>query len=81
MYMVKYPNFVINYRKPVFITRNGKGDLPVEAGRYRLIVSNGYLWARRQLIVLRLLRLENAISVGRVRPRSEKGREFSVWDT
>ena len=56
----------------------GEGDLPVEAGRYRLIVSAGCPWAHRQLIVLRLLGLENVISIGRVGPRAEKGWEFSL---
>jgi putative glutathione S-transferase len=55
-----------------------QGNIPVEAGRYRLIVSNGCPWAHRQLIVLRLLGLENVISIGRVGPRTENGWEFSL---
>ncbi|MDR2398010.1 MAG: glutathione S-transferase C-terminal domain-containing protein, partial [Spirochaetaceae bacterium] len=55
-----------------------EGELPVEKGRYRLIVSTGCPWAHRQLIVLRLLGLEEAISIGRVGPRTEKGWEFSL---
>ncbi|MDR2098308.1 MAG: glutathione S-transferase C-terminal domain-containing protein [Spirochaetaceae bacterium] len=63
-----------------FTTPFGEGPdrLPVEAGRYRLIVSNGCPWAHRQLIVLRLLGLEDVISIGRVGPRTEKGWEFSL---
>jgi putative glutathione S-transferase len=57
---------------------NGKGELPVEAGRYRLIVSNGCPWAHRQLIVFSLLGLGNVISIGRVGPRTDKGWAFSL---
>jgi putative glutathione S-transferase len=57
---------------------NGEGELPVEAGRYRLIVSAGCPWAHRQLIVFSLLGLEQAISIGRVGPQTGKGWEFSL---
>jgi putative glutathione S-transferase len=57
---------------------NGEGELPVEAGRYRLIVSAGCPWAHRQLIVFSLLGLEKAISIGRVGPKTDKGWEFSL---
>ncbi|MDR2069998.1 MAG: glutathione S-transferase C-terminal domain-containing protein [Treponema sp.] len=56
----------------------GDGELPVEAGRYRLIVSPGCPWAHRQLIAFSLLGLEKAISIGKVGPRTEKGWEFSL---
>ena len=55
------------------------GFLPVEAGRYRLIVSPGCPWAHRQLIVFALLGLEGAVSVGKVGPRGKNGWwEFSL---
>jgi putative glutathione S-transferase len=62
----------------VFDDSAPQGFLPVEAGRYRLIVSSGCPWAHRQLIVLKLLGLEKLISIGRVGPRAEKGWEFSL---
>ncbi|WP_437891066.1 hypothetical protein [Phytobacter sp. V91] len=51
-----------------FTTRFGPADgqLPVEAGRYRLIVSASCGWSRRILILLRLLGLDASISVGYV---------------
>lgn len=45
------------------ITADGSGDWPVEAGRYRLVVSRACPWAHRMLIVRRLLGLEDAISL------------------
>jgi putative glutathione S-transferase len=57
---------------------NGPGELPVEAGRYRLIVSPLCPWAHRQLIAFSLLGLEKAISIGRVGPRTSQGWEFSL---
>jgi putative glutathione S-transferase len=56
----------------------GDGELPVEAGRYRLIWCQACPWANRQMIVRSLLGLEDAISVGTVDPvRPEK--ERSDW--
>jgi putative glutathione S-transferase len=58
-------------RQPVrFVTPfgGGEGELPVIAGRYRLIVSKACPWAHRQLIARKLLGLEDAISVGVVDP-------------
>jgi putative glutathione S-transferase len=47
---------------------NGAGELPVEAGRYRLIWSRACPWATRQTIVLSLLGLNGVISIGTVDP-------------
>ncbi len=38
------------------ITADGRDGYPVEAGRYRLIVSRACPWANRAIIVRRLLR-------------------------
>ncbi|MDR7325573.1 MULTISPECIES: glutathione S-transferase family protein [Catenuloplanes] len=46
------------------ITRDGREGWPVEAGRYRLVVSRACPWANRSIIVRRLLGLENVISMG-----------------
>lgn len=58
---------------------NEKGELPVEAGRYRLLWAPICPWAHRQVIAIKLLGLENAISIGTANPvRTEKGWEFSL---
>lgn len=59
---------------------DGEGDLPVEAGRYRLIWTPLCPWATRQRIVLKLLGIgEDVISVGTVSPvRTANGWEFSL---
>ena len=54
------------------------GFLPVEPGRYRLVVSPGCPWAHRQLILFKLLGLEKVISIGKVGPRGEQGWDFSL---
>ena len=46
------------------ITADGRDGFPVEAGRYRLVVSRACPWANRAAIVRRLLGLESAISMG-----------------
>lgn len=57
----------------------GPGDLPVEAGRYRLLVANICPWAHRQLIALNLLGLTDAISVGVAGPvRTDNGWRFTL---
>lgn len=58
---------------------DGEGELPVEAGRYRLIWTPLCPWATRQVIALKLLGLEDAVSIGTVSPiRTDKGWEFSL---
>ena len=57
-------------QKTRFMTPFGDGDneLPVEKNRYRLLVSYACPWAHRQLIALKLLGLEDVISIGVVDP-------------
>jgi putative glutathione S-transferase len=47
---------------------NGGGELPVEAGRYRLIWAKVCPWATRQAIARSILGLEDVISIGTVDP-------------
>jgi len=59
------------YRQPNKFTTpfgRGEGNLPVGAGRYRLIWSAACPWATRQMIALKLLGLESVISAGLVDP-------------
>ncbi len=59
---------------------DGEGQLPVEAGRYRLIWTPLCPWATRQVIAFKLLGItEDVISIGKVAPtRTDKGWEFSL---
>lgn len=61
---------------------NNPDELPVAAGRYRLLWSDACPWAHRSVIVRKILGLENAISLGKVspmRPRIERvDWEFSL---
>src|SRR5690606_36606268 len=61
---------------------NNRGEQPVEVGRYSLLWSAACPWAHRAVIVLKILGLENTISVGKVsplRPRIERvDWEFSL---
>ncbi|MGX8776225.1 glutathione S-transferase family protein [Propionibacterium freudenreichii] len=58
---------------------DGPGQLPVEAGRYRLIVARICPWAHRQLITREVLGLTDAISVGVTVPvRTDNGWRFSL---
>ncbi|PWI40938.1 glutathione S-transferase C-terminal domain-containing protein [Streptomyces sp. ICBB 8177] len=50
------------------ITADGRDGWPVEAGRYRLVVSRACPWASRALVSRRLLGLEEAISLAVVDP-------------
>jgi glutathionyl-hydroquinone reductase len=54
------------------ITRDGREGWPVEAGRYRLIVSRACPWANRAIIVRRLLGLEDALSMGVAGPTHDE---------
>jgi glutathionyl-hydroquinone reductase len=55
------------------------GRWPVEAGRYRLVVSLACPWAHRSVIVRGLLGLDDAIPLAVVDPvRDEKGWRFSL---
>jgi len=52
---------------------------PVEAGRYRLVVSLACPWAHRSVIARRLLGLDDAISLAIVDPiRDERGWRFTL---
>ena len=53
--------------------RFADGDLPVEAGRYRLIASGSCPWCRRVLIARRLLGLTEPIPVSWTYGRGEDG--------
>ena len=57
---------------PTRITADGRDGYPVEAGRYRLVVSRACPWANRAVIVRRLLGLEDAISWGAPGPTHDQ---------
>lgn len=58
---------------------NGEGELPIEAGRYRLLWAAICPWAHRAVIVRKLVGLEDVISLGTANPiRTEQGWEFSL---
>jgi glutathionyl-hydroquinone reductase len=60
---------------------DAQGRWPVEAGRYRLVVSYACPWAHRQIIVRRLLGLDDAISLAVVDPiRDDRGWRFWLDD-
>lgn len=55
------------------------GRWPLEAGRYRLVVSLACPWAHRSIIVRRLLGLQDAISLAVVDPiRDDRGWRFTL---
>ena len=63
------------------ITADGRDGYPVEAGRYRLVVSRACPWANRSIIVRRLLGLEDAISMGVCGPtHDERSWTFDLDD-
>ena len=57
---------------PTRITKGGEDGYPVEADRYRLVVSRACPWANRTIIVRRLLGLEDALSMGIAGPTHDK---------
>ncbi|MGO1592012.1 MAG: glutathione S-transferase C-terminal domain-containing protein [Ancrocorticia sp.] len=65
-----------------FTARFGQedGQWPVEAGRYRLLGSVGCGWARRQLIVTRLLGLQEALPFVLLYGRDSQGWRISDSD-
>ena len=56
-----------------------EGQLPIEKHRYRLLVSYACPWAHRQLIVLKLLGLDQVISIGFVDPVRPTGLGRTDW--
>jgi len=54
------------------ITADGRDGFPVEAGRYRLVVSRACPWANRSIIVRRLLGLEPVLSMAIAGPTHDK---------
>jgi len=60
---------------------DGEGRWPVEAGRYRLVVSLACPWAHRSVVDRELLGLTDAISLGVVDPiRDDRGWRFTLDD-
>ncbi len=57
------PDGAFRRQRNLFLTRFGSGpdQVPAEPGRYRILGSVGCGWCRRQLIVLRLVGLSDAI--------------------
>ena len=67
-------------QKNRFTTPFGKeeGQLPVEAGRYRILWAPVCPWAHRSIIVRSLLGLEDVISVGTLDPvRPENANDWA----
>ena len=63
------------------ITADDSSRWPVEPGRYRLVWSRACPWAHRSRLVLKVLGLEDVISIATVDPiRDERGWRFSLDD-
>jgi glutathionyl-hydroquinone reductase len=61
------------------ITADGAQGWPVEAGRYRLVISRACPWASRAAISRRLLGLDSALSQGVVDPIQERIDGVDQW--
>jgi putative glutathione S-transferase len=62
-----------------FTDRIGAADWPLEAGRYRLVVSRACPWASRAVIVRRLLGLESTLSMAITDPiQDERSWRFTL---
>lgn len=60
------------------VSADGSTGFVAEPGRYHLYVSLACPWAHRQLIVRRMIKLEDSVSVGVVDPvRDERGWRFT----
>jgi glutathionyl-hydroquinone reductase len=61
------------------ITADGRDGYPVEAGRYRLVVSRACPWANRAIIVRRLLGLADVLSMAVAgRPHDQRSWTFDL---
>ncbi len=61
-----------------WVTAEGSGRFPLEAGRYHLYVARACPWAHRAIIGRRLMGLESAISISFLDPlRDERGWAFT----
>ncbi len=61
-----------------FVTADGSSGFPAAAGRYHLYVSLACPWAHRTIVVRKLKKLEDAISLSLVDPiRDERGWAFT----
>ncbi len=61
------------------VTADGRDGWPVEAGRYRLVVSRACPWAGRALVARRLLGLEGALSLAVTTRARTTGAGGSRW--
>ncbi|MGI8879673.1 MAG: glutathione S-transferase family protein [Jatrophihabitans sp.] len=61
------------------ITADGRDGWPVEAGRYRLVISRACPWASRVAVARRLLGLEEALPQAVVAPVQEEVEDTKQW--